>query len=211
MAINSIKKLTIFLLLSNQICLHKDESSFVDCSEILDRHSNCLKSQSGDVLNASVTASEPSYDSRKQNGLRQFVILLCQAVHHVFGEVCCSYYSIARATAIDYDVVALERHLNLRISTACSFKWFFALLCILCVFVGLLHLALRQLFNYDILGFLQFCTDLVLASKLLELVIFLKQFLVQFSRSLKLLFGGWLTDNLLPCVFSFLELLLCLS
>ena len=122
-----------------------------------------------------------------------------------------SLLSIAGSTAMNYDVVALERHLNLRIPAACTLTWFFALLCILCVFNDLLLLALRQLFNYDILGFFQFCTDLVLVSQSLELVIFLKQLLVQLGRSLKLFFGSWLTDNLPPCVFSFLELLLCLS
>ena len=57
-------------MLRFQISLHKDECSFTDSSEILDRHSDCLKSQSGDILNAGVTTSEPSYYSGEQNSLR---------------------------------------------------------------------------------------------------------------------------------------------
>ena len=81
-----------------------------------------------------------------------------------------SYYSIARATAMNYDVVALERHLNLRVSTACSLALFFALLYMLCFFIDLLNLD----FKNPLLNFLLFFADFVFASDPLKLVIFLE-------------------------------------
>ena len=89
------------MIVNLKFCLHKDERSFAGCSEVFDCHSDCLEGQSGYIFNASVTASEPSYDGGEQNSLRKFVVLLRQAVQYIFGEVGFGYLPVARATAMD--------------------------------------------------------------------------------------------------------------
>ena len=62
--------LTLLIFLNLEFCLHEDECSFADCSEIFDCHADCLKSKSGDEFDASVTASEPPDNGGEHNSLR---------------------------------------------------------------------------------------------------------------------------------------------
>ena len=121
------------------------------------------------------------------------------------------FLSKARATAMNYDVVTLKRHLNLWVSTTLNFTRFFTILLMLTIINYCSSLIFSLFFHRNLLCIFILLNDLVPSNKTPKLVIFSKQFLVRFLSSLKLYFEGRLNDNIVPCIFSFLILLICLN
>ena len=109
------------------------------------------------------------------------------------------------------DVIALERHLNLRLSTSCVLASFVHLLRLFFLWVHRLCLVFDWLLKNDLFGLFLLSDDLVLTNVPLEFVVFFEESLVQFSRSNKPFFKGRLDDIFILSVFSFLELLFSLS
>ena len=96
-------------------CLNKDVHRLLNCWEVFDSHTDCLKGEFSDKLDAGVTSSDALDDRWEHEGLCQLVIFLHKAVHQVFDEISVHLQTKLRSRAIDEDVVGLIFRVYLRI------------------------------------------------------------------------------------------------